>query len=82
MPDLKKRNVTADEVAEFYKSYPTYWFLLEVLKTDDFGKAISMRVMDYNKNKDVLRELLLEEPSEANSKYIFVYADPDGKCKL
>lgn len=82
MPDIKGKIVTADEVAKFYKDYPDFWFLLEVLKTSAEGKAELMRVPAYDKSKDVLREYLLDELDNTNSKYIFVYADPDGKCEI
>jgi predicted metal-binding protein len=82
MPEIIGKIVTADEVAEFYKRYPDFWFLLEVLKTSANGKAKLMRVAGYDKNKDVLREYLLEAHTDLDSKYIFVYAYPDGKCDL
>ncbi len=82
MPDVIGKVVTAGEVANYYKLYPGFWFLLEVLKTNVEGKAELMRVAGYDKNKDVLREYLLEEQVEVNSKYIFVYASPDGKCEI
>jgi len=82
MHDVKGNIVTAQKVAEFYKQYPGFWFLLEVLKMDGEGKAILMRVVSYNSNKDVLREHLLEESADMNRKYIFVYASPDGKCDI
>ncbi|HEY5691494.1 MAG TPA: hypothetical protein VIS49_08565 [Cyclobacteriaceae bacterium] len=82
MVDLREKEVLASEVAFFYKDYPSYWFLLEVLDKDENGKAVLMRVIDYNKNKDVLRDYLLDELSGTNSQYIFVYAYPDGKCDL
>ena len=82
MPEIKGNLVTADEVAEFYKHYPDFWFLLEVLKTSADGKAELMRVAGYDKSKNVLRDYLLEEHIEGNRKYIFVYAYPDGKCDL
>ena len=82
MDDLKQKTVTSDEVAEFYKRFPAFWFLLEVLDTDANGKAARLRVINYNKNKDALRDYLLDESFSADSQYIFVYADPDGKCDL
>ena len=82
MPELRGKVVTAREVANFYKQYPGFWFLLEVMKVDEKGKAEVLRVTRYDKSKDVLREYLLEESTDLNSKYIFVYADPDGKCEL
>lgn len=82
MPEIKDKKVSAGDVAEFYKQYPAYWFLLEVLKTGDTGKVELMRVAGYDKDKDVLREYLLDKLTDTNSKYIFVFADPDGKCEV
>lgn len=82
MPDIKGHEVTASEAANLYKHYPGFWFLLEVLKMNEEGKAELMRVVNLDKSKEVLREYLLEELTDANSKYIFVYADPGGKCEV
>ncbi len=82
MPDLNGEIVTATEVARFYRQYPGFWFLLEVLKLNDLKKAAVLRVVKYDKDKEVLREYLLDELTDLNSKYIFVYADPDGKCEI
>ena len=82
MHEVKGKIVTAAEVAEFYKQYPGFWFLLEVLEISKDGKAERMRVVRYNKNKDVLREYILEESVDMNSKYIFVFASPDGRCEI
>lgn len=82
MPDIISEIVTARQVAEFYKQYPGFWFLLEVLKTSNDGKAELMRVARYDQNKEVLREYLMEEQTDINGKYIFVFAHPDGKCEL
>ena len=82
MDELIGKQVSAEEVGVFYKQYPGFWFLLEVLETDSGGKARKMRVARYDKSKDELREHLFEGDINANSRYIFVYAGPDGKCEL
>lgn len=82
MPEMNGKIVTAAEVADFYKLFPDFWFLLEVLKTDEDGKAELMRVTGYDRSKEVLREYFLEEHTDFDSKYIYVYAYPDGKCDL
>ena len=82
MLEIKDKEVTADEVALFYKRYPSFWFLLEVLKTSEVGKAEVMRVVGYDRDKEELREYLLDNLTDTKSKYIFVYADSDGKCEV
>lgn len=82
MSDLIGKTVNASQVASFYKEYPKYWFLLEVLGRGKDGKAEVMKVITYDFEKDVLREFLLDSLPDANGQYIFVYADPDGKCDL
>lgn len=82
MSDAKREIVTAKEVAEFYKMYPGFWFLLEVLKTGEDGRAELMHVVGSHQNKEVLREYLLEESTDTKGKYIFVFASPDGKCEI
>jgi len=81
MPELKGMVVTANQVATFYKSYPGIWFLLEVI-VEKNKKAELLRVVGYDKNKDVLREYLLDEKVDIHRKYIFVFASPDGKCEI
>ncbi len=82
MPDLTAKIVTASEVAGFYKQYPGFWFLLEVLRTSENGKAELMKLLKYDKQKEVLRDYLLEVETDMSRKFIFVYASPDGKCEI
>ena len=82
MSDLIGKVVAGSEVAEFYRNYPAFWFLLEVLKTSVDGKAEIMRVTRYDKNKAVLSDYLLDDQTDHDAKYILVYADPDGKCEI
>ena len=81
MPELINSIVSASEVAGFYKYYPGFWFLLEVLEVEK-RKASKMRVVRYDVSKEKLREYLMDELADHGSKYIFVYADPDGKCEI
>lgn len=78
--ELIGKEVTADEVAFFYKKYPAFWFLLEVLEKDKNGRAEMMRVIEYGKSKDLLRDYLMDHGGDGQ--YIFVYAGPDGKCEI
>jgi lipoate-protein ligase A len=76
------RKVTAAEVAQFYRHYPGFWFLLEVLTTDASGKAEEMRVLQYDPDKEALREHLMELHDDQMGPCIFVYADPEGRCEI
>ena len=82
MLELNGKVVTASEVADFYKHHPGYWFLLEVLKRDEQGKAALMRVVGSSVDKDSLRELLMDMHHEGDRNYIFVYAAADGSCEI
>ena len=82
MHDPMGKVVTADEVKHFYQDHPSYWFLLEVQKIDEQGKAQQMRVVGYDKDKEVLREQLFDEMDRGHGKFIFVYARPDGICDM
>lgn len=82
MLELNGTIVTASEVADFYKHHPGFWFLLEVLKKDDQGKAALMRVAGTGVDKDSLREQLMDMYDETDGTYIFVYAATDGKCEI
>jgi hypothetical protein len=82
MHDPKGKVVSADEVRHFYMDHPTNWFLLEVQKIDEHGQAKQMRVVGYDRDKEVLREQLFDEMDRGHSKFIFVYANPDGTCDI
>ncbi|MDH5609749.1 MAG: hypothetical protein OEY56_09720 [Cyclobacteriaceae bacterium] len=83
MADWVGREMTDDEVALLYREEPGQWFLFQVLAKNSRGRATHLKVVAHHRDKDVLRDILMEsEVIDAGGQYVFVYADPDGKCEL
>ncbi len=76
------RIVTADEVARLHEERANEWFLLEVLSTDENGRANRLRIDGHDKSKDSLRDHLLELEHGPGKRYIFFFSDPDRICEL
>ena len=81
MPEDQNIRINAEEASKLYLEYPSYWFLLKVLEKDSAGKATRMEIIGKHQNKDVLRDILLDM-DVGNHNYIFMWADPEGKCEL
>ncbi|MDH5381904.1 MAG: hypothetical protein OEW75_13685 [Cyclobacteriaceae bacterium] len=79
--DLINKELSAEEAANLYKEYPGQWFLFRVLETDQSGKARLIGVVGHNKEKNILRDILLDM-DDWEHRYIFMWADPGGKCDL
>ena len=75
------KELSALEVQNLVSKFPNEWFLLEVLKVDDNGKAKSVKVAAHNSEKDVLREFLLEH-DHGDKRFIFFFADTENTCEL
>ena len=73
--------VNRTEVHKLADRIPKEWFLLEVLRTDKNGRAEMMEVIAHAKEKDELRELLMELDPE-NRNFIFYFSDPDKECEI
>ena len=81
MDEIKGKIVDAAEASQLYKTYPAKWFLMKVLGKGANGKATLLEIIEYHEDKDVLRDLLLDLDVE-NYRFIFMWADPEGKCDL
>lgn len=83
-PDFDKEKIyTALEMAQLIGSRPKNWFLLEILKQNNNGKAEELRFLKYSGDKENLYQYLMEDESwDWDKKYIFVFSDPDKKCEL
>ena len=75
------RDFSAAEVAQFYKKIPGHWFLMEVLRKDERGKATWVRVVGHDPSKEAMRDLLMDQDAQ-HEEYIFVWTDPDGNCLI
>jgi hypothetical protein len=80
---MEKKVYTAGEMAQLYAHKPREWLLLQVIERDRSGRATKLRLLYHAKDKDKLREYLLDkEDWTLNSDIIYVYSDPDKACDL
>ena len=80
----EKKVYRATEMAQLYNDLPNEWLLLEILQTNQQGRAEQLRLLKHAKNKDELYDYLMDEAEDWNwdKNYIFVYSDPEKECKL
>ncbi|MBK6622598.1 MAG: hypothetical protein IPG32_17645 [Saprospirales bacterium] len=71
-------------MAQLYQELPHHWLLLEVLETNEHGRAEKLRLLKYAKDKNELYEYLLDEDPhwEWSKRYIFVFSDPEKECEI
>ena len=82
MPELAGRILSDEEVQNLYLEKAKEWFLLEVVETNEKGRAKTLRIVSHNPEKDVLREYILEDEQAENKRYIFYFSNPDLPCEL
>jgi hypothetical protein len=74
--------INAKDVARLYNDKIGNWLLLEVIKIGENSRAEKFRLVAYNKNKEMLYNLMEDDNWDWNKKYIFVFADPDNLCEI
>ena len=80
---MRGKVYTAKEMGQLYATLPGEWLLLEVLERDSYGKALRLKLLHHAKEKEILREFLLEKQDwNLSSDIRFVYSDPDKMCDL
>lgn len=82
-PSSKKREVyEAPQMAVLIHQEPKRWFLLEILREDENGRALEMSLLHKADSKGGLLEYLMEEDEDWDwgRKYIMVYSDPGKPC--
>ena len=55
------------KIEEVKKRYPNEWVLVEVLKEDEFGNPVDVKVLAHSKSRDEIREAL----RKAKDKYTY-----------
>ncbi|MCB9284028.1 MAG: hypothetical protein H6563_08145 [Lewinellaceae bacterium] len=82
--DADSREYSAGEMAQLYQKHPHEWLLLEILATNNAGRAERLRLVKYAKDKNDLYDYLMDEVEnwDWNKNFIFVYSDPDKECEL
>ena len=79
---MKNTVFTAQEIMQLHSDMPNYWLLLEVLRYDKKGRADLLRMIAHSKDKEELRNILLEDDNwNWDRNYIFVCSDPEA-CDL
>jgi hypothetical protein len=74
--------INAKDVARLYNDKIGNWLLLEVIKIGENSRAEKFRLAGYNKNKEMLYNLMEDDNWDWKKKYIFVFADPDNLCEI
>ncbi|HFA49846.1 MAG TPA: hypothetical protein ENJ95_12635 [Bacteroidetes bacterium] len=79
-----KKEYLASEMAQLYQDLPNEWLLLEILKTNEQGRAEKLKLLKHAKDKDELYDYLMDETEDwsFDNNYIFVYSDPEKECEL
>lgn len=75
------RVFTRDEIAELYKALPNHWMLLEPVEKGKNGTTTKVKILNMDKDKDVLRDWLLDRDEwEDSTTLIYFFASTDGTC--
>lgn len=75
--------ITDKEVADLYLRNPDVWVLLEALEKDKNAHAIKLKVVNYNKEKEVLRAYILDHDElDKMGTLIYFFTGHDGTCKF
>ncbi len=80
----EQKEYFASEMAQLYNAKPDEWLLLEILETNEQGRAEKLKLLKSAKDKDDLYDFLMDEVEDWtwDKNYIFVYSDPGKECEL
>ena len=81
---IEPKEYRAEEMCELYKLFPEIWLLLEILETNESGRAERLLLLKADKDKEILNDFLMDEVEDWDwdKKFIFVYSDPNKECIL
>ncbi|MDH5474473.1 MAG: hypothetical protein OEX22_02160 [Cyclobacteriaceae bacterium] len=75
--------ISDSEVTELYKIIPNAWVLLEPVEFGENKKAVKVKILKYNEDKEVLRDFVLDQDDwEGLHALIYFYTGNDGNCKI
>jgi hypothetical protein len=82
--DEDRNEYSAHEMAHLYQEHPNEWLLLEVLATNEAGRAERLKLLKHSKDKNDLYDFLMDEVKDWSWKrnFIFVYSNPEKECEL
>lgn len=73
-------SISNNEVSELYKKIPNNWVLLEPVEFGEDNKATKVKILKYDKDKEVLRDYILDQDDLET--LIYFYTGSDGTCKI
>lgn len=77
------KSISNNEVTELYKIIPDNWVLLEPVEfEEDNNRVTRVKVLKYNKDKEILRDHLLDQDEWEGDTLIYFYTGHDGTCKI
>jgi hypothetical protein len=59
--DEDRNEYSAHEMAHLYQEHPNEWLLLEVLATNEAGRAERLKLLKHSKDKNDLYDFLMDE---------------------
>ena len=78
-----KKSISDKEVIELYKTIPGNWVLLEPVKWDENKRATRLKILKYDKEKDVIRNEVMENDNWLGlGSLIYFFTGFDGTCKF
>ncbi len=71
------------EVSDLFKKLPGHWVLLLPVEFDENKRPISLKILKYDKDKEVLRDFLMDQEDWDDSEsLIYFFTGYDGSCKI
>jgi hypothetical protein len=79
----KRKKLSDEEISQLYLKVPNVWVLLEPVRYGNDNRAKELIVLEYNKEKDVLRDFVMNMDDWDNaSSLIYFYTGDDGTCTI
>ena len=81
---IRNETIISDEdVAQMYRSIPDVWVLLEPEERNENNYATKVKVLNYNKEKNALRNYVMENDELLGSgSLIYFFTGHDGTCRI
>ncbi len=77
------KSISDKEVVNLYKIIPGEWVLLEPVEWKENKRAIRLKVLKYNKDKEVIRNEVMENDDWLGlGSLIYFFTGYDGTCKF
>ena len=73
-------SITNEKVVDLYKQIPNNWVLLEPVEKRADNRITKVKIVKYDKDKEVLRNHLLEQ--DDFDTLIYFFTGDDGTCKI